>query len=288
MKTLITNVFTLGKFIGKENEEFSPVEVLIENQKISAIAVKLPNTISADPKLDVIDGQGLFLSPGLIDPQVHFREPGLEYKEDIESGARTAAKGGFTTVVSMPNTMPTADRAEVVKFMNDKQSELNLCRVLPTGAVTYGLKGQRLTDFAALKNAGAVALTDDGKGIQSEKVFKQALEKAKLLDLIILDHSEDESLSAGGAIHLGKVSEKHGIKGIKAQSESAHVERGCRLSGETGCRYHVLHISTADSLNYVRKAKEQGFAVTAEVSPHHLLFCDEDIALKEDDTLDAN
>jgi dihydroorotase len=282
MKTLITNVKTLGKYLGQA-EELVSAELLIENDVIKTLATKVEET--AD---QTIDGQGLFLSPGLIDPQVHFREPGLEYKEDIESGSKTAAKGGFTTVISMPNTSPTADNPETVKYMFDKQEQVGLCRVLPTGAVTYGLKGEEVTEFTSLKEAGAVALTDDGKGIQKEEVFKQAMERAAKLDLAILDHSEDESLSAGGAIHLGAISEKHGVKGIKAESEAVHVERGCRLSGETGCHYHVLHISTAKSINYVREAKKNGYKVTAEVSPHHLLLCDEDIPVKADGSLDAN
>jgi len=236
----------------------------------------------------VVDAKGCFLSPGLVDPQVHFREPGMEYKEDIESGSRAASKGGFTAVISMPNTAPTADRPEVVEQMWRRSEDVGLCKVYPTGAVTYGLKGEELTDFEALKAAGAIALTDDGRGVQKDELFKAALEMGKQVDLPVLDHSEDESLSAGGAIHKGEVSSRHGVKGIDANSEAVHVERGCEFSAATGGHYHVLHISTARSIEAVKKAKAAGYRVTAEVSPHHLLLCDEDIPVKEDGTLNAN
>lgn len=282
MKTLIRNAKTLGKYIGSP-EELVSADILIIDGKIAELSSSIETTYD-----ETIDANGLFLAPGLIDPQVHFREPGLEYKEDIESGSKTAAKGGFTTVISMPNTSPTADNEGVISFMWNKQKEVGLCRVYPTGALTYGLKGEKVTEFDKLKAAGAIAITDDGKGIQKEEVFKEAMIKAAALDLAILDHSEDESLSAGGAIHKGDISSKYAVKGIDSRSESVHVERGCRLSGETGCHYHVLHISTKESIEYVRAAKKKGFKVTAEVSPHHLLLCDEDIPEKADGTLDSN
>ena len=161
-------------------------------------------------------------------------------------------------------------------------------RYNPTGSLSFGLAGEALTDFASLKEAGAVAITDDGKGVQQGALFEQALTNAKAVDLPVLDHSEDESLSAGGAIHKGEVSEKHGVKGIDSRSESAHVERGCEMSERTGAHYHVLHISTKASIEAVKAAKQKGIRVTAEVSPHHLLLCDEDIPVKEDGTLNAN
>ncbi len=284
MKTLIFNAKTLGKYLGKK-EQLVDVCVLIEHGLVKEILETKP---SLEGDIEMIDAKGNLLAPGLIDPQVHFREPGLEYKEDIESGSKAANKGGFTTVISMPNTTPTADNPETIKFMWNKQQDISLCRVYPTGAVTMGLKGEVLSPFEELKDAGAIALTDDGKGIQSDEIFEQAMVEAARLDMSILDHSEDESLSNGGAIHLGEHSKKYGVKGIDSKSESAHVERGCRLSGETGCHYHVLHISTKESIDHVREAKAKGFNVTAEVSPHHLLLCDEDIPQREDGSLDSN
>ena len=288
MKTLIKNVRTTNYLLGNtqdiNDDNDTLVELLIENGVIQKITK--PNSIvTAD---QIIDGKNYFLSPGLCDPQVHFREPGLEYKEDITSGSKAAVKGGFTTVISMPNTSPTADNPETVAYMWKKSQEVGICRVYPTGAVTFGLKGDDIPDYSALKEAGAIALTDDGKGVQKEEVFKEAMKRAAKLDLAVLDHSEDESLSLGGAIHKGEVASNFNIKGIDPNSESVHVERGCRLSAETGCHYHVLHISTKKSIECVREAKKKGIRVTAEVSPHHLLLCDEDIPLRSENDLHPN
>ncbi len=284
MKTYIKNAATMSTLLGKSTDTFTTVNVAIENDKISELSES-----EIEGNFDrVIDAKGLFLSPGLVDPQVHFREPGMEYKEDIESGSKAAVKGGFTSVISMPNTSPTADNPEVVAFMAKRSEELGICKVYPTGALSVSLSGEVMTDFAALKEAGAIAITDDGKGVQDANMFKKALELARESDLPVLDHSEDESLSNGGAIHLGDISKRFGVKGIKPESESVHVERGCKFSEETGGHYHVLHVSTKLSIDAVREAKKRGANVTVEVSPHHLLLCDEDIRIKEDNTLDAN
>jgi len=284
LKTLIKNATSIHHLLGKEGEQQVQINLAIENDVI----VEVGESEILGSFDNEIDASGLFLSPGLVDPQVHFREPGMEYKEDIESGSKAAVKGGFTAVVSMPNTSPTADNAEVVDFMVKKAESAGLCKVYPTGALSYGLAGQELTNFEELKSAGAVAITDDGKGVQSDELFEQALLKAKEADLPVLDHSEDEDLSAQGAIHLGEVSKKFGVKGIDANSESAHVARGCKMSEETGAHYHVLHVSTESSIAEVRAAKAKGLRVTVEVSPHHLLLCDEDIRVKDNGELDAN
>ncbi len=284
MSLLIKNVKTTKYLLGNSGEDFVSVNISLKDGIIDQVS---ENEIQGDFK-QTIDGLGYFLSPGLCDPQVHFREPGLEYKEDIESGSRAAAKGGFTTVISMPNTSPTADNPETVAFMWNKSREVGICRVFPTGAVTHGLKGETLPDYKAMKDAGAIALTDDGKGVQKDHVFLEAMKQASALKMAILDHSEDEALSLGGAIHKGAISEKFDLKGIDSDSESSHVERGCLLSAETGCHYHVLHISTIKSINFVREAKAKGLRVTAEVSPHHLLLCDEDIPLRSENDLNPN
>ncbi|MBT4793147.1 MAG: dihydroorotase [Halobacteriovoraceae bacterium] len=284
MKTLIKNVKTTKHLLGQTGDDFVSVELLVEDKLIKSIS-------ESSIKVEVdqtIDGNGYFISPGLCDPQVHFREPGLEYKEDIESGSKAAVKGGFTTVISMPNTVPTADNADVVSMMWEKSQSVGICRVYPTGAVTMGLVGNDLPNYSAMKEAGAIAFTDDGKGVQKEAVFKAAMIEAQKLNMPVLDHSEDESLSLGGSIHQGEISNKYDVKGINSDSEAAHVERGCRLSGETGCHYHVLHVSTKKSIDFVKAAKANGYKVTVEVSPHHLLLCDEDIPEKEDGSLDAN
>ena len=284
MKTLLKNVKTTKHLLGQTGEDFISVEVLISNDIIEQVSLdKIEGNFDQE-----IDGKGFFLSPGLCDPQVHFREPGLEYKEDIESGSKAAVKGGFTTVISMPNTSPTADNKETVNYMWKKSQEVGICRVFPTGAVTIGLAGNELPNFSEMKEAGAIAFTDDGKGVQKDEIFRAAMVEAKKLNMPVLDHSEDESLSLGGAIHKGEVSNKYGVKGIDSDSESVHVERGCNLSAETGAHYHVLHISTTKSINFVREAKKKGIKVTAEVSPHHLLLCDESIPEREPGELNPN
>lgn len=260
------------------------VHLLVEGKQIAKVSAA---EISADADR-VIDAAGLFLAPGLVDPQVHFREPGMEYKEDIESGSRAAVKGGFTAVISMPNTSPPADNPAIVAKMWRRAQRIGLCKVYPTAAVTVGLKGESLTDFASLKAAGAIAFTDDGRGVQRDDLFLDALANAKVVNLPVLDHSEDDALSAGGAIHKGEISARHGVKGIDADSEAVHVERGCEFSAATGGHYHVLHVSTARSIQAVKKAKAAAVRVTAEVSPHHLLLCDEDIPVTKDGGLDAN
>jgi dihydroorotase len=284
MKILISNAFCIERLLGKELDNIIKVNVVIEHAKITQLSAQ-----PIDGEYDrIIDADGLFLSPGLVDPQVHFREPGMEYKEDIESGSKAAVKGGFTSVISMPNTSPVADNADVIHFMAKRSAELGICKVYPTGALSLGLKGEEITNFVQLKQAGAVAITDDGKGVQRDSLFKQALINAKEVGLPVLDHSEDESLSNGGAIHEGDISKRFNVAGIKSQSEAVHVIRGCEMSKETGGHYHVLHVSTEASINAVRKAKAEGANVTVEVSPHHLLLCDEDIRVKGDQTLDAN
>lgn len=281
MDLLLKNAKVFGAII-KSSNEYEQVDVLIEDGFIKNIA----KNINSD--LKSIDCKNHFLYSGLIDPQVHFREPGQIYKEDIHSGSKAAVKGGFTSVISMPNTSPVADNFETVKFMWSKQKEIGICRVFPTGAVTKSLQGKELTNFDELKSAHAVALTDDGKGIQSDEIFDKAMKRAKEVDLPLLDHSEDESLSNKGHIHLGKISEKYGIEGIDSYSEAAHVKRGCEKSLKYGTHFHVLHVSTKASIDFIKEAKSKGANVTVEVSPHHLILCDEDIPLRDDGSLDSN
>ncbi len=284
MKKLIQNALTHSTLLGLDSNEEVRVNVVIDGDTIGEVSL---GEIKGDFD-EVVDGAKLFLSPGLCDPQVHFREPGLEYKEDITSGSLAAVKGGFCAVISMPNTTPVADNFETVKFMWDKQKEVGICHVYPTGAVSMGLAGKELPNYTELKEAGAIALTDDGKGVQDSNIFEKAMIAAKELNLPVLDHSEDESLSKGGAIHLGEVSKKYNIAGIDSNSEAVHVKRGCELSEKTKAHYHVLHVSTKASLDYVRAAKAKGLKVTAEVSPHHLILCDEDIPEREPGKLNPN
>ncbi|MGC5325657.1 dihydroorotase [Brevibacillus sp. SYSU BS000544] len=250
-------------------------DILIDKHRIEQIAEKLEIDETNHQVVDITDK---FVSAGFIDMHVHLREPGFEGKETIETGAMAAVKGGFTTVACMPNTRPVIDSVETVHYILDKANQAHLARVLPYGAITVRELGQELTDFAALKEAGIVAVTDDGVGVQSSQMMKEAMQKAKELNLSVVAHCEDDSLiPAGSALHDGVTAKRHGLPGIPSESESIHVGRDILLAEQTGVHYHVCHISAKESVRLVRDGKRAGVNVTAEVTPHHLLLCDEDI-----------
>lgn len=248
--------------------------VVLQDGKISAILDVLEETGAAE---EVVDAAGKLLIPGLIDMHVHLREPGFEHKETIESGSRSAAKGGYTTIACMPNTNPVTDSPEVVELVLAKAKEANLVKVLPYAAITVGEKGEALTDFAALKAAGAIGYTDDGVGVQSAQMMKDAMNKAAALDMPVIAHCEDNSLVVGGSVSEGSFADKHGLKGIPNESEAIHVGRDVLLAEATGVHYHVCHVSTEQSVRLIRQAKAVGVKVTAEVCPHHLLLAESDI-----------
>lgn len=257
-------------------------DIKIEQNRIIQIA----DSVELDSANDeVIDLAGKFVTAGFIDMHVHFREPGFEAKETVETGAKAAVRGGYTTVACMPNTRPVIDSPETVQYVLNKANEAQLARVLPYGAITVRELGQELTDFAALKEAGIVAVTDDGVGVQSSAMMKEAMKRAKELDLSVVAHCEDDSLLIhGSALHDGIVAKRHGLPGIPSESESIHVGRDILLAEQTGVHYHVCHISAKESVRLVRDGKRAGVHVTTEVTPHHLLLCDEDIP----ESLDAN
>ncbi len=230
-----------------------------------------------DHEVTEIDGEGKLLAPGLIDMHVHLREPGFEHKETIATGTAAAAKGGYTTIACMPNTKPVTDKAEVVKLILDKAEEANGVKVLPYAAITYNELGRELTDFAALKAAGAIGFTDDGVGVQNAQMMKDAMKLAASLDMPVIAHCEDDSLVVGAAVTDGEFARKHGLKGIPNESEAIHVGRDILLAEATGVHYHVCHVSTEQSIRLIRMAKSIGINVTAEVCPHHLILSDEDI-----------
>ncbi|MBN6185913.1 dihydroorotase [Aneurinibacillus sp. BA2021] len=253
-------------------------DILIEGNVIRAIAENL------NPEgHELIDVTGKLVTPGFIDMHVHLREPGFEAKETIATGTASAARGGFTTVACMPNTRPVIDTPETVQQILCKAKEEGSARVLPIGAITVRELGRELTDMAALKEAGVLAVSDDGVGVQTSQMMKDAMKMATALDLPVIAHCEDDSLAEGGCVHEGVFSEKYGLKGIPSEAESIHVGRDILLAEATGAHYHVCHISTVESVRLVREAKQRGARVTAEVCPHHLLLCDEDIP-----GLDAN
>ncbi|MGG5253015.1 dihydroorotase [Neobacillus sp. SM06] len=253
-------------------------DILIEDGKIKEIGLEL----KADAD-QIIDATGLVAAPGFIDLHVHLREPGGEKKETIETGTQAAAKGGFTTVAAMPNTRPVPDSKQQMEWLQSRIKETANVRVLPYGSITIRELGQELTDFSGLKEAGAFALTDDGVGVQSAALMLEAMKKAADCNLAIVAHCEENTLINKGCVHEGNFSKKHGINGIPSVCESVQIARDVLLAEAAGCHYHVCHISTKESVRTVRDAKRAGINVTAEVTPHHLLLCEEDIP-----GLDAN
>ncbi|MDA8792371.1 dihydroorotase [Bacteriovoracaceae bacterium] len=227
--------------------------------------------------VDVIDGDGKLILPGLTDPQVHLREPGFEYKEDIESGLMSALKGGYTDVVCMPNTKPVIDNEKTIKHIYQRSSDLGLANVYPTASVTIGQEGVETVDFKNLFDKGAIAFTDDGLGIQKDEVIDRAFKELSALQVPLLDHAQCEELSAGGVIHPHKFDDEERNPFYDPRSEEKHVIRGCELSLKYKTPYHVLHISTIGSLNAIKEFKQKGAPVTCEVTPHHLLLNVDDI-----------
>ncbi len=245
-------------------------DLILENGTIKAVGEKL-NLESCE---EILEAAGLVIAPGLVDVHVHFRDPGLTYKEDILTGAQAAAAGGFTTVVCMANTKPVIDNAETLTYVLDKGKETGI-HVLSCACVTKGMKGKELVDMDGLRVAGAAGFTDDGIPILDEEVLKAALSKAEELQVPVSLHEEDPKLIANNGINRGPVSEKLGIGGSPAEAEITMVERDCRLAEETGASVNIQHISTAGAVEAVRASKKRGSHVTAEAAPHHFTLTDE-------------
>lgn len=222
-----------------------------------------------------INARGLILCPGLADIHVHLREPGFEHKETIGTGCRAAAGGGFTFVAPMPNTKPAVDSIESVRYALDRAAQEDACEVGPIAAITVGREGRVLADFASLLTAGAVAFSDDGVGVEDDAVMADAFRRARDVGAVLIQHCEYRALSAGGVLHKGAVAARRGWLGLDPRSEDAMIERDLRLCRGIRARYHVAHLSTATGVELVRRAKEDGLPVTAEVTPHHLLLTDE-------------
>jgi len=256
----------------QENGEFLKRDVLVVNGKISVIAETI-----IDQEATLIELEGKLLSPGFIDVHVHLREPGGEHKETIETGTKAAARGGFTTIAAMPNTRPVPDTIEHLQSLNKKIEDTALVNVLPYASITIRQAGEEQTDFEALKNNGAFAFTDDGVGVQSAEMMYKAMQKAAELNVSIVAHCEENTLIQKGCVHEGKFSKENGLNGIPSICESVQIARDVLLAEATGCHYHVCHISTKESVRVVRDAKKAGINVTAEVSPHHLILCEDDI-----------
>lgn len=271
MRILIKNGYMIDPV--KEIEGY--YDVLTDGEKIERIAKKIPET---EAKADrVIDATGKQVLPGFIDLHVHYREPGLEYKETIATGSAAAAAGGYTTVCPMPNTKPSTDCPEVVKYVLKKAKEAGKVRVLPVSAVTKAQKGSELVDIAAVKAAGAAALSEDGKSVMESVTYAEGMKQAAANGIPVFAHCEEINLVRGGVMNAGKRAEELSLPGITNAVEDIITMRDILLAQETGAQLHLCHCSTKNSVEFVRFAKREGIKVTAEVCPHHFALCDEDI-----------
>lgn len=247
-------------------------DVAIENGIVAEIAEGIDTTGA-----EVFDASGLVVAPGFIDIHVHLREPGFEHSETIESGSRAAAAGGFTSICCMPNTKPVNDSATVTSYILDRARRFAAVNVFPIGAITKGQGGEELAAIAAMKEAGAVAISDDGRPVMNARLVRRAMEFARSLDLPFIEHCEDLNLSSGGDMHEGLQSTRLGLRGIPRSSEDVMVARDLILTEVTGVRYHVAHISSKNSVLMVAEARRRGLRVTAEACPHHFALADTDI-----------
>ena len=226
---------------------------------------------------EIFDAKNLIVAPGFIDLHCHLREPGGESSETIETGTRAAARGGFTAVCPMPNTRPVNDNASVTRSIMERAAAVSPVRVWPIGAASIGSKGEALAEIAAMKQAGIVAVSDDGRPIATAKLLRQVMEYCRALDLPVIDHCEDSSLFAGAVMREGKQSVRLGLRGMPAATESLAVARDVQVGELTSCRLHIAHLSARSSLELVRAAKAKGLPVTCEVTPHHFTLTDEDV-----------
>lgn len=268
MGTLIRN----GRVIDPASGKDGIYDILVEDGMIAGVDASIPKGDN-----DIIDAAGCFVMPGLVDLHVHFREPGFEYKETIKTGSMAAAHGGVTTVFPMPNTKPVIDSVDMydkVQTIIDRDAAVNVHQV---ASVTLGQQGETPVDVAALKKAGCIAISEDGKSVMNSQVYREAMKAAAAEDVLVMAHCEDKNLVNGGALNEGVASRRYHVNGITNAVEDVIVARDILLSKETGCRLHLCHCSTADSVKLIKAAKEEGLKVTGEVCPHHFMLCDEDI-----------
>jgi dihydroorotase len=264
-----------GRVLDPGSKTDAAMDVLLDGETIRE--VKPAGEIAAPQNVEMFDATGLIVAPGFIDIHAHLREPGQESSETIESGTRAAARGGFTAVCCMPNTKPVNDNASVTRFIVDRAKAHGNVRVWPIGAASVGSKGEAIAEIAAMKEAGIVAVSDDGKPIATAKLARQVMEYCRSLNLPVIEHAEDVSLAAGAAMREGVTSTRLGLRGMPAAAESVCVARDVQLAELTGARLHVAHLSAKASLEQVRSAKSRRLHVTCEVTPHHFTLIDEDV-----------
>jgi dihydroorotase len=264
-----------GRVVDPATKTDAQRDILLDGEKIAEIAAA--GKIETPRDAEIFDAAGLIVAPGFIDMHVHLREPGQESSETIETGTRAAARGGFTAVCCMPNTKPVNDNASVTRFIVDRAKSMASVRVWPIGAASMGSKGENIAEIAMMKEAGIVAVSDDGKPIATAKLARQVMEYCRSLDLPVIEHAEDVSLAHGAVMREGVTSTRMGLRGMPAAAESVCVARDVQLAELTGAKLHIAHLSAKASLELVRGAKTRGLKVSCEVTPHHFTLIDEDV-----------
>src|SRR4030095_7403421 len=271
MKLLIANGYLLDPATGTAAGK----NLLIQDGRVAGLLDRSEQT-PADA--EVVDATGLMVAPGFIDLHVHLREPGEEYKETIATGAAAAVAGGWTSICAMPNTDPVNDNPAVTRFIIEQGQSAKLANVFPIGAVTKGSEGKELAEMGEMKKAGIVAVSDDGRPVPNAGMMRRAMEYAGGFDLTVIDHCQDKALPSGGLMHEGRWSLILGLRGMPAAAEDVDVVRDCVLARLTGARVHIAHVSTRGAIEAVRRAKQEGLAVSCEVTPHHWTLTDEAVA----------